>query len=70
MAKTKLCCGPDGCGEIIETNYDVDEQAWMTERRCAGSKCMAWKWDITLNRELSVSEINRDDYEGWCGLTK
>ncbi len=66
MAKTKLCCSPDGCGEIIETNYGVDEQAWMTERRCAGSKCMVWK----TQNPVTAAEMASNKHPGYCGLTR
>ena len=65
-AKTKWC------PQIRFTG--TDNEGFFNNRgancNCLASDCMMWKWDITLNRELAADKINRDDYEGYCGLAK
>jgi len=40
-ARTKICCGPQGCGVVRETLE-------MNGRFCLGSMCMAWRWGSDL----------------------
>jgi hypothetical protein len=32
--------------------------------RCIGSACMAWRWQMTVNKDGSIE----DEKEGFCGL--
>jgi len=50
-AKTKRCCGVGG-----DTYNGVQ---W-----CIGSACMAWRWQMTVNKDGSIE----DEKEGFCGL--
>jgi hypothetical protein len=52
-AKTKRCCGPDGCGAPV---FHVNSGEFLG-RFCIGSACMAWQWRGNLEPTL-----------GFCGL--
>lgn len=67
-AKTKRCCGPEGCGV---PNLTAEERkilqgggsAIFLTRMCIGSLCMAW-------RDLEVLGHGRDpDGRGFCGYS-
>ena len=70
-AKTKRCCGPEGCGvsEVLDQ---------VRARRCIASECMAWDWEV-VNRDLQPGDQTpapdavfsvRSTTEGDCGLKK
>lgn len=40
--KTKLCCGPAGCGTFVSGDADAPLVPHDHSRYCAGSKCGAW----------------------------
>lgn len=63
-ALTKLCIGPPGCG--IE-----DIRAGRIERRCAGSRCMAWRWgrDIIEVGHMMVTRPPSDLVHEFNGRT-
>lgn len=52
-AKTKRCCGPEGCGEYVRPIAYLSEpggpvvQLPGQPRICIGSACMAWRHDTT-----------------------
>lgn len=45
-AKTKLCCGPKGCGVTPMPVKDDNGYYERPQRLCIASGCMAWKWAI------------------------
>ena len=49
-AKTKTCC---------ESMGDPSGPS-----KCTGSACMAWRWQMTVNKDGSIE----DEKEGFCGL--
>lgn len=55
-AKTKACCGPEGCGT------PVNDGTGRLVRMCIASACMGWRWDIPNQGE----PINKAP--GYCGL--
>jgi len=66
-AKTKRCCGPEGCGFVGNDK----------ERYCIGSQCMAWRW-IKIDRDYKFGPADDEgkmkvlsspitEY-GYCGL--
>lgn len=66
QAKTRRCCGPEGCGAYPPTppnyiNEDGEEIAYIpsNERFCIGSACMAWQW----------TPVVAPPDDGFCGLT-
>lgn len=73
-ARTKRCCGPDGCGA------DVRQNGRVSERFCIGSACMAWRPEIGIHWKSSGLRVEMgvrfivDDVEnlptgqGTCGL--
>ena len=72
-AKQKRCGGPDGTGTTINPSSGQNMKGVIVEgcmpRWCIASDCMMWQWNIGINRELAATgDINRDDYEGYCGL--
>lgn len=48
-AKEKLCIGPEGCGLKLRD---------APERRCAGSRCMAWRWGLSVVEQTVPLEID------------
>ena len=60
-AKSKRCCGPNGCGERLPGMTSNARH----ERWCIASACMAWDWAANLGSEAwpAGTEI------GYCGLT-
>ena len=68
-AKTKRCCGPEGCGDSADSGSPYYDDIG---RCCIGSKCMAWRWEMT---PIRAAEVNaRGDAKakasGHCGLAK
>lgn len=73
-AKFKLCCGPEGCGDIIKPADDVPL------RICIASGCMAWRWQTAIfNLKTQkwmqpTDKLEPDGFEtrvtdvGYCGL--
>ena len=69
QAKTKRCCGPEGCGDYI--HKDTSQ-----ERYCIGSQCMAWRStidaaDATTQKEyveLDLLYPGPETISGYCGL--
>lgn len=60
-AKTKICCGGVGCGQIIMIEGPgLVEDSY--ERRCIGSACMAWRWAPT-----PALTADRSTTHGYCG---
>lgn len=63
-AKQKLCIGHEKCGELVgigEIQPIVGYSKY--ERRCVGSKCMAWVW---IGKEYGETFV----MHGRCGLLK
>lgn len=53
-AKTKICCGPPQAAAQL-----MGELRKGIAAKCAGSFCMAWRWDYDEYGDAS---------EGFCGL--
>lgn len=64
-AKTKACCGPEGCGEempptdVITAGHFV-RHSGKEGRFCIGSRCMGWRW-------ITGHLIDTDGYCGYAG---
>lgn len=61
-AKTKVCCGGDGCGRLV---YD----GGMYRRDCLGSACMAWRVssdEAAIQAGFIESELD-GKIVGYCG---
>lgn len=61
-AATMLCCGPSGCGIV------VDVTRYKYERFCAGRRCMAWQESLPEHEVGPFAEAtleNRPEGEGW-----
>jgi len=71
-AKTKWCphIQVTAAQSMNDVEYGDNRGNGDENHNCIASDCMMWKWDIILNRELAADKINRDDYEGYCGLAK
>lgn len=75
-AKTKRCCGPDGCGFTDPRQADC----LNGERWCIGSECVAWRWTDQQTLADAQDWIHADptrllqDFKprnptkGYCGL--
>ena len=70
-AKTKRCCGPEGCGE----EHSANTTGFTTARYCIGSACMGWRFSLTAKptphstggiTEM-VHTITLSTTEGYCG---
>jgi len=82
-AKTKLCCGPQDCGERmfedrpIPLNPNALYMSKYLGRYCKGSECMAWRWNVV--KVITETELGKDmpksreetvakEFGGYCGL--
>ena len=81
-AKTKHCCGPEGCGSREENKFGYPKPtasnsellrytigSTMMPRMCIGSACTAWR--KLKRRESQTSQVdNRTTWieTGYCGL--
>lgn len=69
-----LCVGPKGCGNDFPISRDPGTDDFVSwERRCAGPKCMAWRWAYVNERVLylngdSIELLPREKWEGFCGF--
>jgi len=67
-AKTKRCCGPEGCGvyeggvPLLRTDGRRASLVPGQPRMCIGSACMAWRWH-RLGKVVADLETT-----GSCGL--
>jgi len=69
-AKTKRCCGPNGCGRLQD---DLSGSPDNAPRYCIGSACMAWR-----HAPVSFTQVNdngktvqiegRSYTDFYCGL--
>lgn len=61
-AKTKICCGDEGCGQVVIVKVGLVEDNY--ERRCIGSACMAWRW---LDGTIYNGHPREPEALGYCG---
>jgi hypothetical protein len=62
-AKSKRCCGPEGCGYAAQVHPDV--MATEIMRYCVGSDCLAWRTRPIQKKTTSGIVTVQDSY---CGL--
>ena len=65
-AKTKRCCGPEGCGGNAEMH------GWPNGhivRFCIGSACMAWRWFGVVSTMLVDVNLPPPKH-GYCGYAR
>ena len=68
-AKTKRCCGPEGCGDYIHKDT-------QRERYCIASECMAWQatdnecTNPTHDPNSTVVYVPTFVPAGYCGLAQ
>ena len=78
-AKTKQCCGPEGCGQPMawEPSQSMGGVGGQMKpmrgfkRLCIGSACMAWRWDkqeVNLPSRPALGENVTTLAIGHCGL--
>ena len=58
-AKTKLCCGPDGCGHADYKGSNQAGGAVYGDRMCVGSACMGWRWHSATSWQSRQTEDER-----------
>jgi hypothetical protein len=73
VAKTKRCCGPEGCGGETTDNLYI-EVSGHRSRLCIGSACMAWCFATVVTKgEIPSSQtkpdwtVTEDRSRGYCG---
>lgn len=64
-AKTKRCCGPEGCGKRMSSKSPYFQDIG---RHCIASECMAWRWNFADHP--NPEDRKKFDMEGYCGLAK
>ena len=80
-AKTKRCCGPEGCGYT----HTSATSTRAGERYCIASACIAWRWGQKRNPDWKPDHSGmmwpsphpddrpathiRDTEHGYCGLS-
>lgn len=57
-AKTKACCGPAMVAAFVALHLPSADVAGSVGA-CAGSQCMAWRWQPDHNAETKIAAIRR-----------
>lgn len=70
LAQQTRCCGPDGCGRLVEGDLAMREpKRWPhgPGRYCIGTGCQAWRF-IAVVVTGSQGTQTMLSKEGYCGL--
>ena len=80
-AKTKRCCGPEGCGSIgrfappqpvptgvLGVGYSINGPQLLYSM-CIGSACMAWRWFGVVSTMLVDVNLPPPKH-GYCGYAR
>ena len=69
-AKTKRCCGPEGCGNVrVSADLDGVYRPVANTQLCIGSACMAWRWFGVVSTMLVDVNLPPPKH-GYCGYAR